>query len=379
MGSFFTSVCVRASKTAAKNALRSAMKARGYRTDNKTPEISFSIVPCGGKWCCLKGDQMDFDDFEGFIADFAAQIGAPLLTANCIDSDFIYLTLLRDGESDCACVGQPYDEEPPVPRREFWQDLVGDVDAFTKILAQDYVFAEEALVPLGELMGFDGEALLPTDEIENAVIMGFSRAGKKETPLISAGPTALGYVHRQKPQPYHLDTHSTIAMHNYGGPSTGLEVIIEAAFANRSDCPFEIFDVHLRDMAYQIPGNEAQHMQTEFECISREGNRSAWRAAFPDFRIPEGINLNYSYPSMKQQMDTEFARSFVFNYRLRIPEHLSELSIHFIPMEYPEGKYAWRLEDCWITPRELEIFDREGSDAFHEYMRKKREQNSDPS
>jgi len=373
MGSFFTSISMRASRTTAKNALRSAMKAHGYRTDNKTPEISFTLTPCGGKWCCLTGEQMDFDDFDGFIANFAAQINAPLLMVNCIDSDFIYLTLYRDGETDCACVGEPYDEEMPVPNREFWQDLVNDFDVFTDILAQDRVFAEEALKPLGELMGFDGEMLLPADNLpENSITLGFSRAGKKESPLITAGPTVLGLALRQKNQPYRLDAHSTIAMHNFGGPSKGIEVIIEATFADRNDSPIDIFDVHLRDMLYLMPDSTPQHMQSEFECISREGSCSTWRAAFPDFRIPDGLNLNFKYPSTKKQMDTEFAQSFVFNYRLRIPEHLSGLNIHFIPMESPEGKYTWRLEECWITPQELEIFLKEGPEAFHEYMRKKR-------
>lgn len=385
MGSSFTSICMRSSKTAAKNALKSIMKARGFKTDNKSAEISFVLTPCGNKWCCLTGEQMDFDDFDGFIADFAAQLSTPLLCANCVDSDFIDLILYRNGETDCACVGEPYDEEAPVPIREFWQDLVGNFDAFTDILKQERVFAEEALIPLGELMGFDGETLLPSNEpAEKAITMGFSQAGKKENPLITAGATKLGHALRQKPQPYHLDTYirdsyNAIAIHNYGGPSKGIEVIIEAVFADRNDSPFEIFDVHLRDLKYQIPGIPPQHMQAEFECISCDGGRSTWRAAFPDFQIPEGINTNYKYPSMKQQMNTEFAQQIVFNYRLRIPEHLSELNVHFIPTQCPEEKYIWRLEDCWITPQELEIFDREGNSAFLEYLRRKHEQKSNPS
>ena len=78
-------------------------------------------------------------------------------------------------------------------------------------------------------------------------------------------------------------------------------------------------------------------------------------------------------------METDFAQNLVFNFRLNIPEHLNKLDISFIPLEYPEGAYTWRLQDCWITPQEWEIFIYEGPDAFHKYLQKKANANSDPS
>ncbi|MBQ3574417.1 MAG: hypothetical protein IJA26_01995, partial [Clostridia bacterium] len=355
MGSFFTSICAQVSKSAARSALRAAMLARGYRTDNKTPEISFSIAPCGGKWCCIKGEQMDFDDFEGFIADFSDHLQTAVLTAECFDSDCLYLTLHKNGETDAACAGMPYDDDPPEPNPEFWQDAVGDFDAFTEILQQERVFYEEALLPLGELMGFDGNALLPTDEpVENAICMGFSRAKVKENPLVTSGPAKLGHVRGQKPNPYRLDSWSTIIMHNFGGPSKGIKIIIEAAYPEGRDLPFEISEALLRSKLSQ--DIDMCQAPAEFKCISREGGCIRMEAALPDFEIPAGINLNYTHPSSMKQMETDFAQNFVFNFQLNIPEHLDRLDISFIPLEYPEGAYTWRLQDCWITPQELEIF-----------------------
>ncbi len=363
MGNFFTSFCMQASKTAVKAALQSVMKSRGYRTDNKSPEIRFAIVPCSGKWCCVKGDQMDFDDHEDFASALSAQLNGPLLAAECVDSDFMYLTLYKNGESDTACVGSPYDEAPPVPSPEFWQEFTGNFDAFAEILVQDRVFAEEALLPLGELIGFDGSALLPSDEPpENAACMGFSRVKVKEKPLITSGPAKLGHVRGQKPNPYRLDSWSTIIMHNFGGPSKGITIIIEAAFPGGRDLPFEISEALLRSKLSQ--GINMCQTPAEFECISREGGCIRMKAALPDFEIPAGINLNYTHPSSMKQMETDFAQNFVFNFRLSIPEHLDKLDISFIPMGYPEGAYTWRLEDCWITPQEWEIFIYEGRRPF---------------
>lgn len=372
MGNFFTSFCAQASKTAMKTALQSVMKCRSYRTDNKSPEIRFEFVPCGGKWCCLKAAQMDFDDSESFAAALSAQLNAPLLAAECADSDFLYLSLHKNGETDAACAGMPYDDEPPVPSRKFWQDIVGDFDAFTDILAQDRTFAEEALMPLGKLMGFDGSALLPSDETAgSSACMGFSRVKIKEKPLISSGPSRIGHQFRQKTQPYRLDAWSTVVMHNFGGPSKGVRIVVEASFPGGRDLPFEISEAQLRSKLSQ--GISACQVPVEFECISREGGCIRMEASLPDFQIPEGIKPDYKYPSIKKQMETEFAQTFVFNYRLRIPEHLAKLDIRFIPMKYPEGTYIWQLEDCWVTPQEWEIFIHHGPNAFYEYLNNKRQ------
>lgn len=369
MGSSFTSICIKTSRTVLKSALHAVMKERGFRTDNKTPEIHFSITPCGKNWCCLKGD---YTDSEEFSADLSTKLNVPLLVAECVDSDFICFTLHHDGQTDIACAGNPYDEDPPSPNGEFWQNLTDDFESFISLLSQKRVFAEDILSPLGEMMGFNGEALLPSDEeTENVFDIGFSHVGEKISPLITSGPTRLGRQYRYGANPYRLDTNSTVSIHNYGGPSKGLELIVEAVFPDRRDLSFEIHDAHIRSLALQINGIGAQPMPAEFECTSREPGCSIWRAVFPDFQIPEGINPEYKFSSWKQEKDIVHARCIVFNYRLQIPEHLSELNIHFIPLEYPEGLYVWRLEDCWITPQEQEIFDREGSDAFHEYLRKK--------
>lgn len=372
MGSFFDTLTLHCSKTRLKNALREYMAAAGYRTDNRTPELQFAILPGKNGWCALHGDALMDAFAENLPAALSAALGLPVLHIACFDSDFLYLTLHRGEISNAACVGTPYDGDPPLPDPAHWADFVPNFERFSEILRENHVFAEEALVPLGQLIGFDSDSLnfhfgdtLP----DNAIACGFSRVAIKEKPLVSDGPTILGGPRgpHARPTPYSLDRINAIRLQNFGGPSRGIEVIVEAAFAHRSDLRFEIYDTLLRIFPiHQV----YPHVRPagEFECISRDGPRSTWRAAFPDFEIPEGVNLNYSHSSMRKQMDLDLQHSFIFNYRLNIPEHLRELNIKFVPIEYPDGAYLWRLQDCCYSPQALEIFEHDGPDAFHRYI-----------
>ena len=377
MGCFFTSICAQAPKTTVKNALRSIMKSRGWRVDNKNSELRFEIVPGGSKWCCLNGNLTDLEDCEGFVNAFASELAVPVLFASCRDSDYIYLQLHRDGGQDTACIGTPYDEEKPIPSREFWQGVVKNFDAFNDLLSNDWVFAEEALQPLGELMGFDGNTLLPFDEAnEKAVCIGFSRTAAKGSPLVLSGPTILNHQRRQFPSPYNLHTNSIVVMHNYGGPSRGIEIMIELAFPGNKRCEYEIYDTHIRTGAQQLKQAKIENYSpVKLERVDLRDGVDRWHAILPDFEIPEGLNLDYEYssPFSSQQQMTEFQQSIIFNYRLRIPEYLESLNIHFTPLENPEGSYTWRLEDCYHTPQEMKVFHREGVDAFREIIRQKRE------
>lgn len=372
MGNTFTSVCLRTSKTAAKKALLAAMQARGFRADKKNPEFYLTLQPCGRKWCCLKGELMDLGEPEDFAASLEEQLGVPMLTASCVDSDFIYLTLHRNGESDAACIGIPYDEEKPLPQREFWQDLVKDWDAFDNLLSRDWLFAEDALVPLGKLMGFDGRIMLPSDETEGKVItIGFSHAEENGSPLVSSGPTKLNFQRGQVPKPYRLFDNSNVCMHNYGGPSRGLEILIELSFPDNLNHECEITNAMLLTGAQQCRRKQAVDLKP---IPSRDGFER-WHAVLPDFEIPDGLNLSYRYPenAWKRKMETEFAQEICFVYRLHASEHLKKLNIRFTPMEYPDGSYTWHLEDCYDTAQEWEVFHYEGIAAYREIDKKKRE------
>ena len=385
MGNFFTSICTRASMAAVTKALKAAMKEIGFRTNNRAPEFTVILQPYEDQWLCIHSDQFDSEWFGEWLEAFYLPMKQPVLAASCVDSDFVQLDLYHGDKTGSACIGQPYDEPAPKPDPAFWQPFVGNFAAFSEILNKKYVFAEEGLLALGYLLGFDGNMLLPSDEpADGAVILGFSRAAQKESPSITSGYVQLAYPPRSiMPQPYSLYRNSYITLINLGGPGKGIKIVIEAEFPGEKPLPFDICETHLRYAKYQMGtlshkwgGVIPAPTPVEFECIENQGCRSVWQAILPEFELPEGFNPNYKYASRKKESDSISEKTIIFNYRLRIPEHLRILNFCFIPLENPTGEYLWRVEDCWQTPQEREIFERDGSDAYHEYMRNKHKQNT---
>lgn len=383
MGSFFTGICTQAGKAATIKALKAAMKEIGFATNNKNPEITLTLQPCGGKWLCIHSEQFDPEWFGAFMEAFHLPLKQPVLAVNCFDSDFVQLDLHCGGETGSACIGRPYVEPVPEPDPAFWQPLVGDFAAFSEILNGEYVFAEDGLLALGNLLGFDGKMLIPSPEpSEGAVILGFSRPAQKESPSITSGPVQLAHPPRPtRPGPYSLYRNSAITLINLGRPGKGIKIVIEAEFPEGKHPPFEICETHLRYFKYQMGtlyhkwgGVIPAPTPVEFECIENQGSRSVWQAILPEFDLPEGFNPNYRYASRKKESDAISEKTIIFNYRLRIPEHLRTLNFHFIPLENPAGEYLWRLENCWQTPLALEIFERDGMETHREYLRREREQ-----
>lgn len=69
------------------------------------------------------------------------------------------LTICDQNDKDSCSVGVPYEEEEPLqPVIEKWSALLPtpkDKEKFLKIIEEDYVFSEESLEPLAEIIGFD--------------------------------------------------------------------------------------------------------------------------------------------------------------------------------------------------------------------------------
>lgn len=152
MGSFFTNVSI---LNATPDAVAAAMAKLGY--EPSADGIALHMPAPRGKWCTLHSDWMDnLPDLPAALANHAEAV----LYITCIDSDFMLLTLTHSGHTETVCVGEPYDDEVEIALTpEHWQPYVGDLDAFRAILDEDYVFAEESLVPLGKLFGFEAEEI----------------------------------------------------------------------------------------------------------------------------------------------------------------------------------------------------------------------------
>ena len=357
MGLTFTSICAQASRTAFAKALRNLMNSRGYRTDNKNPELSFSLNSCGGKWYCLKGDFPEPDNSDMYIQQLSQHLSAPVLYLHCLDSDFIWLQLHHDGKNESACIGSPHGLEPPTPVKEGWQDFIYDFDHFQQVLHADFTLAEEMLVPLGKLIGFDGSKLLCQDE--NISIFGFSKASSHEQPYVESGSPRFGLGGKffSSPKPYKRNQPCGIPFLNLGGPGKGLTVIAESPDLNRSDVYFEAVSIsHGSVKADGSPGPDI--CRTEGSFVRRESRDGciSWVAEFPEFEIPKGLNLHWKSFSPRKRPWIEYSCSITIRFILHTPIFLSELRLTFIPCENPDGFYTWDVKDCRISPEQIESY-----------------------
>lgn len=144
------------------NAIRTALKRTG-NFPGRTP--FYYNAAQATPWLTLYGEAIDHFEADPVTFALYQQLRVPILFITCVDSDFMFIGLQNGRGLDFACVGTPYDcEEKPVPTLSLWEALLptqAHQQEFSRILNSDYVFAEEALEPLGRLFGFDPDCILP--------------------------------------------------------------------------------------------------------------------------------------------------------------------------------------------------------------------------
>ena len=122
-----------------------------------------------------------FEDSDNDIYKLAQTLnkllGTPIFIAQCCDSDFMLLGIAVKNDIDICSVGIPYEEEEKlIPDIQKWSILFNTNDKkekFLKIIDVDYVFSEESMEPLAEILGFKEEDINKTyDEAleENDII-----------------------------------------------------------------------------------------------------------------------------------------------------------------------------------------------------------------
>lgn len=161
MGSFFTNISVLKSGFTRKK-LTAAMNALNYQPSDTGAALQ--ILPQNGRWCTIHADLMDM--LADALPDALAACSDAVLMVCCFDSDFLLLQLTRNHRTETVCVGEPYDpDELEIEfTPEHWLPVVRNIDAFLDIIDDEYVFAEECLEPLGELMGFNAAQINVTPE-----------------------------------------------------------------------------------------------------------------------------------------------------------------------------------------------------------------------
>ena len=109
------------------------------------------------QWVTIASDlfDMDPDTADRMSRDLAQAFGTPVLVVGCFDSDYLYLNLVDPAHSVDAWAATGRFPGEHAPRRSnfsAWKPYVTDVSALRQVMQKHYVFAEECLEGLTDIL-----------------------------------------------------------------------------------------------------------------------------------------------------------------------------------------------------------------------------------
>ena len=161
MGAFFINLHVRKNETAdvgsVKDEFAEYLKDKGYQmTENgdDADGTAYIYTSDNSDWITVFSDVLEIGDEQTFaeiLHPFSKALNTDALAVACVDSDFLFMNLINDGDGTDAWANVGYVEELGIRRRSnlnAWKNKVSDFDAFESAMKEQYVFAEESLKTL---------------------------------------------------------------------------------------------------------------------------------------------------------------------------------------------------------------------------------------
>ena len=161
MGAFFINLHIRKTETAdvrsVKDEFAEYLKDKGYQmTENgdDADDTAYIYTSDNSDWITVFSDALEIGDEQTFaeiLHPFSKALNTDALAVACVDSDFLFMNLINDGDGTDAWANVGYVEELGIRRRSdlsAWKNKVSDFDAFESAMKEQYVFAEESLKTL---------------------------------------------------------------------------------------------------------------------------------------------------------------------------------------------------------------------------------------
>lgn len=361
MGTTFTALLLRKFRTNYQYTLRhlsKCLEGEGYvpADDPKKADVVFSryLFERQG-WQMVTGDAASLFRMAGELAEHN---GAEALLVSCCDSDFVELVLFNplDGTQTRARCGRSYDEsDPPKIEQERWQAVSTGrqkID-FEEIFEKQRLFAEEALVELGEALAFDGAAVVDA---------ACGEGGDPDDVLyLSLGNLPHKWVDEGMPRlerrayfdrPIPVDEPYQWSFMNRGGPSTGVELLIYGPFVENDQMMFTDVSMQVKK---EPETNDTQWWRFEpqkpIQKIRLTNGWYAYRYLFPDLPLNPGLNPEYT------QLRPDYALAAALSVEVSVTargDARCGLDVYFsvVPLNCPDRNrgFAWTV--CGVENHE---------------------------
>lgn len=342
MGQFFSNLHIRKKPELCAEDIKkyfiAEMQKKGYALIDNADEEAVRLLiyaPEESGWISIASEETEFssyDDANNAAAALLRAFSSPVIAALCLDSDYLLLDLVSNGEKKdgILCAGRPEGMIKPVRKRlSPFKGYVTDFSRFRQIADEEYVMAEEAFCEAAPLFGMKAEqcSLCPENigeaDSEGLEVLYFTPpAGmEKEKPEFKIWHFCL--------VPCRMDEDNCVFVVNEGGRSKGLKVIFTGDYIENDDLVFE--NVRITARGYE----------KKIELIRGRDKDGKALLYYEDNDIVIPKALSRELPEMKR-MNLELDRIIAVRFNVRGNERkLLDIKVWMIPLENPAGADVW--------------------------------------
>ena len=345
MGWFYSNLHVKKTEdldaVSFQHVLTEVLNAQGYRLVDTYDEadLSVSIYDAGGEWISVFSDGLDFytDESVQKICDpLSDRLCTDVVTISCFDSDCLLLNRINkkiDVVAWAKAGRYPGLKVRSTPAR--WKDIVPDTTQWKAALSRKYVFAEDALDSIEPLLGLkQGQGrfcheLIPGEFINGVQTVYYvlpESASKGTPPRLALAVNSLS--------PCRIGESSIISAINEGGESRGLAVAFSGSYVEKEEIRFREVQLEYDFDRYPRPAIPLQIEKRQ----TQTGQWIYW-AEIPEFLLREAVKEGLP---PRKAMDEKFKRRFLVRFTPEgNPRKLLDITVHFMPLDNPEGQFGW--------------------------------------
>ena len=309
MGATFTNIHIKKTDTLCREqveALLSALLEKiGFQRTSDTETADETVILCevnGSNWITVSSGFFETQG-SGILKTLSWQLNTDVMSISCYDSDFINMNLVNAADNTDAWVnvGRPEYEERESNYPE-WKNKVSNLDRFIEVTQEDYVFAEDVLNHIEELMGLpcvqsNLYADYPPENSENVTVttLGFSASRPENN-----APPKLSICH-QNGMPAIPGESQFFQINNNGGASKGLGIVFVGSYIENDEITFTDCSLEFNSKSMPVELKKIKSVDGSYVLHWRD----------EDIILPPAPPENLSY-SKKEKLEWE--NRIIFRY-----------------------------------------------------------------
>ncbi len=347
MGMFFSNLHIKKNNTITLDSLLQYliedMVKKGY-TRLESPENSEVTIaiyaPENSSWVSVSSDCYNFnsdEDTRNTAQPISEKFGTYVIAASCMDSDYAFMHLLNSSDKTDGWInsGSVY-EGMELPRNTTisgWEKIISDFDRFREITNEEYIFAEDMIYNIAELMNMDKEqCLFEADYTEDVDKNCLTKLYFSLLPISEEEPANL-HINLYSLTPCKADINSVVFVNNKGGRSKGVAIMFTGDYIENDDviiynATFE--SCYGSENCKIVPITLEKRKRSDGSCVLW------WEDS--DFEIPPAVNQNLPYTKREK---LEFEKQFGVRFFVKgNPQKFRDVEVYIIPLENIKSGYA---------------------------------------